>query len=341
MKTILLTGGSGYIGSHTLLELAKLKKYKLAIFDNFKNGHIEAIQRVEEFTGEKVEVFKGDLLNSQEIEEAFKSLGEIDTVIHFAALIEAGLSMVNPTRFYENNVVGSLNLFKVMHKYNVKKIVFSSTAAVYGTPKKEEVDESFEIKYENNYGASKYFVEEILRGLAGSHVEESEKINSVILRYFNAAGSNPDLIIGQDYPKPTHAMTLAIEAALGFREEFVILGNDYATKDGTCLRDYIHVQDLAKVHVKALEYLENFKGSDLFCLGTGKGTSVLELVHALEKVHGKFNWRFGERRPGDASAYYANPKKALEKLGWKTELSLEDSVKHAYEWKKKFPKGYE
>lgn len=338
-KKILITGGAGYIGSHTLLEFLKNTNYEIVVFDNFENGNIEALHKIKEYTKKEFDVIKGDLRDIAEIDAVFTKFS-IDSVIHFAAYIEAGLSAINPTRFFENNIIGTLNLIKSMQKSNVKKIVFSSTAAVYGTPKQEFVDEESEIKYENNYGASKYLVEEILRGLSGNLVDLKEKINSVILRYFNACGADESGIIGQNYPKPTHALTLAINTALGKNNEFTIFGNDYPTKDGTCVRDYIHVSDLASAHIRAFEYLKDLDGSEVFCIGTGTGTSVLELVHEVEKIHGKFNWKFGNRRPGDPAGYIANPAKAKRLLSWQPRYSFGDAVLHAYNWAKNNPNGY-
>ncbi len=335
---ILLAGGAGYIGSHTLLALAE-QNYELAVFDNFKNGHRRAVKQIESTKGKTIEIFEGELLNIDQINNA---LGHFrpDAVIHFAALIEAGVSVVHPTRFYENNVAGSLNLLKAMQFNNVRNIIFSSTAAVYGTPENPEVFETTELKPESAYGWSKLMVETILRDLNQKKVSIDERINHVILRYFNAAGADPKLRIGQDYPNPTHLITVAIEYALGLRDKFAIFGNDYPTKDGTCVRDYIHVSDLATAHVKALEYLVSTYKSDVFNIGTGTGYTNLEVVNELKKIHGDFDVRYGVRRPGDPVAFYANNEKAKTVLNWTPEFSLSDMIAHAYEWKKTYPKGY-
>ncbi len=337
---VLLTGGGGYIGSHTLLSLAETTEHELFVFDNFKNGHKKAIEQVSKSTNKNIEVYEGELLDQEKITNVLAEV-QPDAVIHFAALIEAGVSVVHPTKFFENNVVGSLNLFKAMQENNVRNIIFSSTAAVYGTPENPEVFETTELKPESAYGSSKLMVENILRDLIQEEVDESEKINHIILRYFNAAGSDPEMRIGQDYPKPTHLMTVAIEYALGLRDNFQIFGKDYPTKDGTCIRDYIHVADLANAHVKALEYLMNGNSSDVFNIGTGTGYTNLEVVEELKKIHGDFEVKFGERRPGDPVAFYANNSKAKETLNWEPKFGLKDMLEHAYNWKKNYPKGFE
>jgi UDP-glucose 4-epimerase len=338
-QKIFLTGGSGYIGSHTLLQLARTDNYELAVFDNFKNGHKKAIQIVSENTGQEIKIFEGDLLNYNNIHSALSDY-KPEIIIHFAALIEAGVSMVEPLRFYENNVSGSINLIKAMQENNINKIVFSSTAAVYGTPKSGIANEETPIKYDNYYGETKYFVEQILRSLVNPQANKAKAINSVILRYFNAAGADPDGLIGQDYPKPTHLMTVAIEAAIGLRDKISIFGNDYDTPDGTNIRDYIHVQDLAKAHVKAVDLTNSLNGSEVFCIGTGKGTSNLEVIKALEEIHGNFSWDFAPKRPGDPASYFSDPSKANRVLDWKAEFGFREALLHAYEWKRNNVSGY-
>lgn len=339
MKTLLLTGGAGYIGSHTLLKLAELQKYNLVVFDDLVNGNKDAVDIIRNETGQKIELIQGSLLDTKEITAVFKQ-NDIDAVIHFAALIEAGKSVSHPTRFFENNISGSINLFKVMQQAGVQKIVFSSTAAVYGTPDTMLITEASPIKIENWYALSKRVVEQMLEALAADETDASEKIDSVILRYFNAAGADPQLRIGQDYPNPTHLMTIAIEAALGIRDAVTIFGNDYATPDGTAIRDYIHVDDLAQAHVQALKYLFQNEGTEVFNLGTGTGTSVLDVVKALEKIHGTVNWEYGARRAGDPAKSYTSNAKAKKSLNWRPKYTAEDALKHAYAWKKAYPKGF-
>jgi len=339
MQTILITGGSGYIGSHTLLELARTGQYKLVVFDNLKNGHIEAIEIVRKNTNADIELIPGDLLDKQAIMDVCAQ-HKPEAVIHFAALIEAGVSMEYPTRFYENNVTGSINLIQAMQVNGIRKLVFSSTAAVYGTPETTLVDETSIRRPENSYAWSKFTVENLLMALATEHTARSEQIDSVILRYFNAAGGNPEQLIGQDYPKPTHLITVAIEAAMGKREKLTIFGDDYPTPDGSCIRDYIHVEDLARAHTAALGYLEGFQGCDIINVGTGIGSTNLEVVKLLEKIHGQFNWEIGPRRPGDPSGYVANNAKAKAVLGWEAKYTLADTLEHSYKWQKRYPKGY-
>jgi len=339
MKTLLLTGGAGYIGSHTLLALAKTGKYNLVVFDDLQNGNKEAVERIAAKFKININLIQGSLLNKDEIHTVFEQ-NKIDGVLHFAALIEAGVSMEHPTKFFENNIAGTINLVKAMQSHKVKKLVFSSTAAVYGTPEQTEVTENTPLKPENWYGETKLMMEKFLESLATEYVDESERIDSIRFRYFNAAGSDPEGLIGQNYPKPTHLITVAIEAALGIRDKLTIFGKDYPTKDGTCIRDYIHVSDLADAHVKGIEYLWDFKGTDVMNLGTGQGTSNLEIVEMIEKIHGEFEYEFGKRRPGDPTAFFAKAEKAKDILNWKPKFCVKDAVKDAYNWKKKNPKGF-
>lgn len=340
MNTILLTGGAGYIGSHTLLALAKTEKYNLVVFDDLTNGNKEAIERIKNEFSIDIPLIQGNLLNSSEINSVFDQY-KIDAVLHFAALIEAGVSMEHPTKFFENNISGTINLVKAMQSHNVRKLVFSSTAAVYGTPEKPEVSESTPLQPDNWYGHTKLMMERFFESLSTEFISKEERIDTVRLRYFNAAGADPNLLIGQDYPKPTHLITVAIEAALGIRDKLTVFGKDYPTKDGTCVRDYIHVADLATAHVKALDYLWNYEGTNVFNLGTGEGKTNLEIIKMLEEIHGKFPYDFGPKRAGDPVAFYANANKANQELSWKPEFSVKDAIQHAYEWKKKYPNGYQ
>ena len=339
MKKVLVTGGAGYIGSHTVLELARSGNYEIVVFDDLANGNRRAIEIISEATGVEIELCVGSLLERDAVLKVF-SKHQFDYVIHFAALIEAGKSVIHPTVFYENNVIGTLNLIHAMQKNGVGKLVFSSTAAVYGTPEVERVTENSPLRPESAYGESKLIVENILRSLSHSEVDVGEKVDSVILRYFNAAGADPELLIGQDYPNPTHLITRAVEVALGLREDLVIFGDDYDTPDRTCIRDYIHVSDLAMAHVKALGLVERLNGSDVFNLGTGKGMSNLEVVREIEKINGKFDWGFGPRRPGDPVAFHADPAKAKAQLDWEAKYTSYDAIKDAYNWVKKYPHGF-
>lgn len=338
-QKLLLTGGSGYIGSHTLLELAKTGRFELAVFDNFKNGHREAIERVSEATGENIEIYEGDLLDEERISSVLKG-ADFFGVIHFAALIEAGISMSEPTRFFENNISGTINLVKAMQAASTRKLVFSSTAAVYGTPENPLVTEESKIQPENWYGFSKYASEQLFSALAQEFTRDSERIDSVILRYFNAAGADPDLLLGQDYPRPTHLITVAIEAALGRRDKLTVFGGDYPTRDGSCERDFIHVGDLATAHVAALDFISEHSGSEVFNIGTGHGTTNLEVIKEIENIHGEFDWEIGPRRPGDAAGYYADTTKARERLNWQPKYDLPEIISHSYAWHKNNPDGY-
>jgi UDP-glucose 4-epimerase len=341
MSTILITGGSGYIGSHTLLELAKAKEFdKFVVFDNLRNGNRKAIDIIRTEAAADIELVEGDLLDIAALDSLFSTYS-FDAAIHFAALIEAGVSMAKPVQFFQNNIGGTINLIKHLQDNQVKKLVFSSTAAVYGNPPTTEVTEQTPTNPENWYGYTKLVVEQLLAAVNGKHVPEAERINTVILRYFNAAGSNPQLLIGQDYPHPTHLITVAIQAALGKRDKLTVFGGDYPTADGTCVRDYIHVEDLAKAHVKALNFLNSFNGLEIINVGTGKGSSNLEVIQALEQIHGKFNYEIGPRRAGDPVAYFANNTKAKAKLDWSPQYDLSAIVQSAYDWVKKYPNGFE
>lgn len=340
MKTILITGGAGYIGSHTLLQLARKNTYeRIVVFDNLSKGNIEAVDIIKEHTDQEIVFVQGDLLNPVDLEETFQTY-DPDAVIHFAAFLEAGTSMFRPTEFFENNISGTINLVKAMQAHGTRKIVFSSTAAIYGTPTNLRVTEEFPPQPENWYGYTKLVIENLLRSLATDHTRKEERIDSAILRYFNAAGNNEDLLIGIDQENPTNLIPVAIQTVFGERDKLVVFGNDYDTPDGTCIRDYIHVDDLASGHIKALAYLKDFEGSTIVNLGTSKGSSNLEVIKKLEEIHGKFKWEFGDRRPGDPPAYFADNTKARNLLGWEPKFDLDMIVKTAYAWKKKYPKGY-
>lgn len=339
MRHILLTGGAGYIGSHTLLALASTGQYKLTVFDNLANGHREAVEIVRKATGVEIDLVQGELQSDSDLENLFAGR-QFDAAIHFAALIEAGVSVVHPTKFFQNNTISAFKLLQYLQKNGVRKLVFSSTAAVYGTPSVALVTESTPLNPESAYGSSKRAVEMMLQELGKSEVAPEEQLDSVILRYFNAAGADPELRIGQDYPKPTHLITVAASTALGMRDKLTIYGQDYPTADGTCVRDYIHVSDLARAHVHALDYAWEHTGSEIFNIGTSHGASNLEVVKLLEEIHGQFNWEFGPRRAGDPVAYYADNSKARTLLGWEPKYGLREIVQHSYNWLKKYPRGY-
>ena len=321
---ILVTGGAGYIGSITAKNLTE-KGHEVVVFDNLKRGHREAV---------KCKLVVGDLLNKDDLEEGLKG-EKFDAVIHFAAYALAGESMENPYMYFENNVIGGLNLLEYM-KNKIKYIVFSSTCAVYGTPKKLPVSEEEAKDPESVYGESKLTFEKVLHWY-----DRLFNIKHINLRYFNAAGASLDASLGEDHdPIETHIIPRAIKAALG-EAEFDLYGTDYETKDGTAVRDYIHVEDLAQVHIQALEKLMNDNNSDSFNLGTGRGYSNLEVIEMVRKVS-KVDFKVNKmpRRAGDPPLIYADNKKAKEFLGFNPKFSdLETIVKTAWEWHSKSSKG--
>ncbi|NCS32389.1 UDP-glucose 4-epimerase GalE [bacterium] len=320
MQRILVTGGAGYIGSITSRLLFNAG-YTPIIFDSFANGNEWAIK--------DFEIIKGDLRNISDISAAI-SQTKPDAVIHFAALKAAGESMEVPEDYYENNVGGSINLFKAMTEHDVKKIVFSSTAAVYGTPAVFEVHEEYPLKPDNAYGHSKLMVEQTLEWFA-----KLGKIDSVRLRYFNVAGASPDGSLGEAGKKVLNLIPILMEVAVAKREKFVMYGDDFETPDGTCIRDYIHVMDLAKAHLVALKKLSEFEGTEYYNVGVGKGYSVQEVVAAVKRVSDvDFKVEIGPRRVGDPAAYFADNSKISNELGWFPEFTLEDIVNHAWAWEK-------
>lgn len=302
---VLVTGGAGYIGSHTCKALAQ-KGIQPVVYDNFVYGHEWAVQ-----WGPFV---KGDLSDQVLLEQTLKKY-DIQAVIHFAAYAYVGESVENPEKYYFNNVVGTLSLLQALRKANISRIVFSSTCATYGVPQAIPIDESHPQDPVNPYGQSKLMIEKVLKDYAKAY-----GLQSVALRYFNAAGADPESRIGEDHDPETHLIPLALEAALGLRKALTIFGDDYDTPDGTCLRDYIHVDDLASAHIKALELLENEppkEGFEVFNLGIGKGFSVKEVIESVERVTGKEVPRsVGPRRAGDPAALVANSSKAKLVLGW-------------------------
>lgn len=325
---VLVTGGAGYIGSFTVDALKKAG-FEPVIFDSLETGHREAVLGTKIYLGNLQE----DLVL---IDEIFKK-EKPEAVIQFAAYIEAGESVVNPEKFFYNNVFGTLNLLKAMMNNQVLKLVFSSTAAVYGEPKKVPIKEEDPKNPSNPYGESKLMVEKILGWYGRAY-----GLSSVALRYFNAAGAALDGSLGQDYPKPTHLITRACEAALGKRNDFMINGNDYETPDGTCIRDYIHVLDLAEAHLVALKSFDRLqKGFNVFNVGTGKGHSVLEVVKMVKKITGlDFKVPIGPRRPGDPGRLYADDSKIKSVFGWEPRYSdLEIIVGSSWKWHQSHPLG--
>jgi len=338
----LITGGAGYIGSHTLIELSDAG-YDFVVYDNLSNSSKEAIKRVEKIINKKITFIKGDIRDKQKLKEVFES-HDIDSVIHFAGLKAVGESVEKPLEYYDNNVVGTLKLLEVMRDVECKKIVFSSSATVYGDPDSTPITEDFPVGGTTNpYGTSKYMIERILKDLYTS--DSSFKI--VILRYFNPVGAYESGEIGED-PNgiPNNLMPFISQVAVGKREYLSVFGNDYDTHDGTGVRDYIHVMDLANAHVKALDFLNNFSFSTLNSslivnIGTGQGYSVLDVVRAYETASGvKISYKIVDRREGDIAKCYADPTLAKKVLNWEAKRDLNQMCKDAWNWQSKNPDGY-
>ena len=318
MRDILVVGGGGYIGSHTCLDLAE-KGYTPIVYDNFSNGHREFVKwgPVEE----------GDIRDRARLDEVFRKYAPA-AVIHFAALIEVGESVKDPLAFYENNVAGSLTLFAAARAANCRRLVFSSTCATYGVPEQTPMTETHPQAPINPYGRSKLITEEILRDLCAH-----DGFRAVILRYFNAAGADPEGRIGERHDPETHAVPLAIEAALGRRNGFSIFGDDYDTRDGSCVRDFVHVMDLAEAHTRAIDHLLNDGRSVALNLGTGEGTTVKELLAAIGDVAGReIAITQASRRPGDTAALVADNSMARDVLGWVPRNDLSSIVSTAWKW---------
>ena len=324
---ILVTGGTGYIGSHTVVELLNAD-YEVVVIDNFSNSKSEVIDHVKEITGKEVKFYLGDMIDEQLLDKIFTT-EKIDAVIDFAAYKAVGESVQKPIEYYTNNVSTVLVLLKTMMKHNVKKIVFSSSATVYGDPERVPIKEEDKIGGTTNpYGTSKLFVEQILKDLYKS----DNDWDIAILRYFNPIGAHPTGLIGEE-PNgiPANLMPYIAKVATGQLKEVSVFGNDYDTVDGTGVRDYIHVVDLAKGHVLALKKLETKPGLCIYNLGTGKGTSVLEMIHYYEEACGhKIPYVIKERRPGDIATSYANCDKAKEELGFTCDYSVLDACKDGY-----------
>ena len=335
--SILVTGGAGYIGSHTCVELLN-EGFDIVILDNLSNSKPEALNRIEELTGKKIKFYEMDLLDKDGIDQVF-SENNIEAVIHFAGLKSVGESVQIPLKYYYNNITGTLILCEVMQKHGVKNIVFSSSATVYGTPESVPISEDFPLSTTNPYGSTKLMIEEILGDLYASDDEWS----IALLRYFNPIGAHESGRIGED-PNgiPNNLMPFITQVAVGKREKLSIFGNDYTTHDGTGVRDYIHVVDLAKGHLKALEKIKGSKGIEAYNLGTGIGYSVLDLVKNFEKATGQeIPYEIVERRAGDIAECFADPTKASSILGWVAEKSIEDMCRDSWKWQSSNPQGYD
>lgn len=335
-KTILVTGGAGYIGSHACVELLEAG-YEVVVVDNLSNSKSESLSRVEKLTGKSIQFHLGDLRDSAAMQKLFKQ-EKIDAVIHFAGLKAVGESTVIPLDYYQNNVGGTANLLEAMNHAGVKDIVFSSSCTVYGVPDILPLREDFPLQAVNPYGQTKLTIEYMLKDLAAS----DPQWNISILRYFNPVGAHPSGDIGEDpLGIPNNLMPYITKVAVGELEELSVWGNDYDTPDGTCVRDYIHVVDLAKGHIKALEKLEGRPGLMIHNLGTGQGYSVLDMIKGFEAATGRnIPYRIAGRRAGDATAVYADPVLAEKKLSWKAELGIEAMCRDAWRWQQRNPKGY-
>ena len=329
---ILVTGGTGYIGSHTCVELINAG-YEVVIIDNLSNSKEDVIDKIKKITNHDVKFYKGDCCDKDIVTRIFEE-NNIDAVIHFAGLKAVGESVKIPLMYYRNNLDSTLTLLEVMNKFNCKKLVFSSSATVYGDPISLPIKEDFPLSTTNPYGTTKLVIEGILKDLYKADPEWS----IAILRYFNPVGAHKSGLIGEN-PNgiPNNLMPYIVKVANKELECLNVFGNDYNTKDGTGVRDYIHVVDLAKGHIKAIDKVLNSKELDCYNLGTGTGYSVLEMVETFKKVNGvDVPYKIVERRPGDIAACYADPSYALEKLGWKAELGIEDMVKDAYNFVKQY-----
>ena len=329
--SILVTGGAGYIGSHTCVELLNAGE-KIIIVDNFSNSKPEMLDKIREITDKDFKFYEVDLLDIINLEKVFKENPDIESVIHFAGLKAVGESVEKPIEYYHNNVTGSLILFDVMKKYNCKKIVFSSSATVYGNPKTVPIKEDFPLSTTNPYGSTKLMIEQILNDIYISDNEWS----IILLRYFNPIGAHKSGIIGEN-PNgiPNNLMPYINQVAIGKLDHLNIFGNDYDTKDGTGVRDYIHVVDLAIGHLKALEKARSSNGIEAYNLGTGKGYSVLEIVKAFEDATGvKVKYEIASRRPGDIATCYADPTKAKNELNWEAVRDIKEMCEDSWRFTK-------
>lgn len=336
--SVLVSGGAGYIGSHTCIELIQAG-HDIIVADNLSNSCEESVRRVEQITGKKIPFIKAELCNPAETEQIFADHPDIDAVIHFAGLKAVGESVAKPLEYYTNNLVSTLVILNVMREHGVKNFVFSSSATVYGDPASVPIDESFPTGGTTNpYGTTKLFLERVLIDYCAA----DPTLNVALLRYFNPIGAHESGLIGED-PNgiPNNLVPYIAQVAVGKLEKLHVYGDDYPTPDGTGVRDYIHVVDLAKGHVAALKKLNQNCGLFVCNLGTGNGYSVLDVLHAYEKACGKtLPYVVDPRRPGDVAACYADPKKAYEEMGWKAELGIEEMCASSYKWQSMNPNGY-
>lgn len=334
---VLVTGGAGYIGSHTAIELIS-EENNVIIVDNLSNSSHIVIDRIEEITGSKVKFYNIDTRNKEELRKVFEE-NDIDSVIHFAALKAVGESVQKPLEYYHNNLINTLTVLELMKEYKVDKFVFSSSATVYGSPKSCPIKEDFPLSTTNPYGATKLMVEDMLRDICNV----DKDFNVAILRYFNPIGAHHSGRIGEE-PNgiPNNLMPYITKVAIGELKQLSVFGDDYNTHDGTGVRDYIHVSDLATGHVKALEKLNKKPGLVTYNLGTGTGYSVLDIVKAFEEVNNvEIPYQIAPRRAGDIAMCYADPTKAKEELGWVAKYDIKQMCKDSWNWQSNNPKGYE
>ncbi len=335
---ILVTGGTGFIGSHTVVQLLEDGR-DVVILDNLSNSKLCVLDRIEKITGKTCRFYKADLLDFEAVDKIFKDNPDIDSVIHFAGLKAVGESVSKPMYYYHNNITGTLNLCKAMSDNGVKEIVFSSSATVYGKPESVPIREDFPLSTTNPYGETKLVIERILSDICVSDADWSVSI----LRYFNPIGAHESGLIGED-PKgiPNNLLPYITKVASGKLECLSVFGDDYNTHDGTGVRDYIHVVDLANAHLKALDRAAKVKGIEYFNIGTGNGYSVLDIVKSYEKATGlTINYKIAPRRPGDIDECYADPSKAYNILGWKAKFDIEKMCEDSANWQRKNPNGYE
>ncbi len=333
---ILVTGGAGYIGSHTCLELLR-RGHDITVVDSLVNAQREAVKRVQQLAGREFPFYQADVRDEEALETVF-AVGRFDCVIHFAGLKAVGESVGIPLRYYDNNLNSTITLCRVMQRHGVKRLIFSSSATVYKPGVPMPADESSELGCTNPYGWTKFMCEQILRDLVVADPDWSV----VLLRYFNPIGADPSGRIGEDPTGiPNNLLPFVAQTALGRHKELHVFGNDYQTHDGTGVRDYIHVSDLADGHVAAIDYAMNHTGCEAINLGTGIGYSVLDIVHAFERVNGvKVPYVISPRRPGDVDAVFASPDKARRLLGWEARRSLDDMCRDSWHWQSMNPQGY-
>lgn len=335
---ILVTGGTGYIGSHTVVELLKANE-KVIIVDNLSNSKESVIDRIEKITNKCPIFINCDLLNIEALNKVFINHPDIDSVIHFAGLKAVGESCSFPLRYYHNNITGTINLLNCMLRHEVYRIVFSSSATVYGLPKTVPIKEDFPLSTTNPYGETKLMIERILKDT----VAANPKLSACVLRYFNPIGAHESGYIGEDpCGIPNNLLPYILKVASGKLTHLNVFGNDYDTPDGTGVRDYIHVVDLALAHLKAIDYTKKLEGIDFINIGTGNGYSVLDIVVAFEKAWGEpIKYQIAARRPGDIAECYADPTKAYEVLGWRAERDLSKMCEDSARWQRMNPDGYQ